>query len=40
MGALWPLAMMLAGLFSAPFVAVAFVGSRFRRRANGPPRLP
>ena len=34
---LWPLAMILAVIFSAPFVAIAFIGSLFRTK-NGEPR--
>jgi hypothetical protein len=33
---LWPLTVMLSGILSAPFVAAAFVGSRFSRS----PTLP
>jgi hypothetical protein len=40
MGPLWPLAVILAGILSAPFVAAAFVGSRFRPRPNEPAHLP
>jgi hypothetical protein len=29
-GNLWPLALILAGILSTPFVLVSFVGSRFR----------
>ena len=29
-GGLWPLTLVLSSILSAPFVAVAFVGSRFR----------
>ena len=36
-GGLWPLAMLLAAIFSLPFVAVAFVGSLFRTK-NVEPR--
>jgi hypothetical protein len=30
-GGLWPLTVILSGILSAPFIAMAFVGSRFRR---------
>ncbi len=30
LGGLWPLTMVLAALLSAPFLAAAFIGSRFR----------
>ena len=40
MGPLWPLAVILAGILSAPFVAAAFVGSRLRPRTNEPARRP
>ena len=33
-GGLWPLALMLSMLLSAPFVVAAFVGSRMRRRTR------
>jgi hypothetical protein len=32
LGGLWPLAVILSSILSAPFVAFAFVGSRFRRK--------
>ena len=32
-GNLWPLALVLSAILSAPFVAAAFIGSRLRRSA-------
>jgi hypothetical protein len=34
LGGLWPLAMILASVLSAPLVAAAFIGSRLRRTSN------
>jgi hypothetical protein len=33
-GSLWPLALILSSVFSAPFVGASFLGSRFRRAAQ------
>ncbi len=33
LGNLWPLALIVGGLLSTPFVLAAFIGSRFRRDA-------
>jgi hypothetical protein len=35
-GSLWPLAVALSSILSTPFVAAAFVGSRFRPKTAGP----
>jgi hypothetical protein len=32
LGGLWPLAVILSAILSAPFVLASFIGSRFRRR--------
>jgi hypothetical protein len=37
-GSLWPLALILSTLLSAPFVVAAFVGSRLREASATPPR--
>jgi len=34
LGGLWPLTLILSAILSAPFVAAAFVGSRFRPKAR------
>jgi hypothetical protein len=36
LGGLWPLTVVLSAILSAPFVAAAFIGSRFRSRADDP----
>ena len=38
LGGLWPLAVVLSSILSAPFVIAAFIGSRFRKEAD-PKRL-
>ena len=35
-GSLWPLALVFGAILSAPFVAAAFIGSRFRPRGSAP----